>query len=231
MILQRAFITGNRIETNLPRQTMYVPGTGQMLLEDHQKSTVASVSANSSASPTSGRGATGFWWSKSFAFDQHARQAVIDGSVIIKHINDAKPTTAASAPEANKTDATTILADHVVADFEPVAGQPAMTAGQLQDAPLTLKQLTATGNVEIRAGAGALPRGATSNPAASGATIVCSTAIYDKTKEELTAMGTPDDPVRVYSNQGARQAAFGQVVIDARTNMVKSVSDFTGMSR
>jgi hypothetical protein len=93
-----------------------------------------------------------------------------------------------------------------------------------------LKQLTATGNVEIRAGSGALAVGSTA-PQGSGATIDCSTAIYDKVKEELTAIGTPSDPVRVYSNVGARQAAFGQVVIDARTNMVKSVSDFTGVSR
>jgi hypothetical protein len=124
-ILRRAFIEGDRIDHDVPAQRLTVPGPGRMLLEEHTKGVVEK-------SPVGSQGTSAFSWVKSFTFDQSTHQAVIEGSVQIRHVSDA--------PGAQPT---ALAADQVTADFLPQSATA--QAEQLQ-----LKQLTATGHVLVR---------------------------------------------------------------------------------
>jgi lipopolysaccharide export system protein LptA len=218
LIVQRAFIEGSTIYTEVKEQRLKVPGKGRMLLEDHAP-VAAGATTGPSHQPTTGgthqpttdqsvmggHGATAFSWANGFLFDQGTRHCDITGAVVIRHLSDA-----------NKADWTTVTADKVTADFEPVDGAATKPAEGLDQSQMKLKRLGATGSVVIQTG---------------GATVNASVVDYDPATELMTAIGSVDDPVTVTSQQGRRDGSFQQAVIDTRTNKIVRMLDFTGKSR
>lgn len=130
-ILRRSYINGQQIDSYLAEQRLVVPGPGRMLLENHGKEAPAAASADPSSA--GGHGVTGFWWDKQFNYDEAAHQAVIDGSVVIRH-----------RPDTPHAALTQVWADRAVADFD--ATKPSTDPS---DEGPKLKQVRATGHVHI----------------------------------------------------------------------------------
>jgi lipopolysaccharide export system protein LptA len=206
-IVRRAYLFGDRIDADLPKQKLTVPGPGRMLLEDHGKTTAAAPTTQ----PAQGRGVTAFQWDKQFIFDQLANRAVIDGAVKIVHQADGSKTQS------------TVRADEVTADFEP-AVQKAATEPATDEPPAAsdvepkLKHVVALGHVHIYT---------------DTATIDAREVDYDPAAEELVAIGTEDDPVEVLTKSPHRAPEsyhFSKVWVDTRTNQIKRMQDFSGES-
>jgi lipopolysaccharide export system protein LptA len=206
-IISRLFISGNEIDADNSQQRMTVPGPGRMLLEDHPVSAQPKKTAASSDQASDSRGTNGFWWSNQFVFDQLNHQAVIDGSVIIKHIPDAP-----ADSKSPKAESTTVQADHVVADFEKDSSKPSPSSSDMGD-QMKLKQLTATGHVQIKT---------------AEETINATTVVDDPVTGLLIASGSPNERVRVINDKDRVNAYFKEVWIDTRTNMIQKMIDFTG---
>lgn len=208
-IIRREFLTGDRIDTYLIDQRLQVPGKGAMLLEEHPKpgQKLAARAAATTSPSTGSNGSTGFYWTKSFIFDQRARNAVIEGSVEVVHL-----------PDSPKPDATTVWADRVTAEFEPpamtkAAASPTSPTPALDENAQKLKHLTATGNVQIQTG---------------GTTINASDVEFDPATELLTANGSPTRPV-TFSSRG--NGTFQQAIIDVKENKIIKLTDFSGVVR
>jgi hypothetical protein len=187
-VLRREFIEGDQIDADLPAQRMTIPGPGRMLLENHGNPT-----AHDNDSTLGSRGDTAFVWTKRFTFDQLAREAVIEGSVEIKH-QPAAGGKGSSAP-------TTLWADRVTADFVPSSSK-----GQQQtdeSSALVLKQVQATGHVWIETGA---------------KLVHAKLVTYDPQTDWLTADGTTDEPVIVTDDKNHSEQTFEGIRYNIRTN-------------
>jgi hypothetical protein len=209
-ILRRRAITGQEIDAYPALQRLIVPGPGRMLLEDYAKTAKKTQPAAPATAP-GGQGATAFQWAKQFTFDEVAGQATFDGPAVIVH-----------QPDGPHAGLTRVLADQVIADFDPKPAAEDQPAGAPRNPQL--KRVHATGRVRIT----------TYNDkslATADKTIEATTIDYDPLAEMLIATGTPDNPVTVRDAQGNITATFQQAWIDTRTNEVRKMTDVQGKMR
>jgi hypothetical protein len=187
-ILKRQFIEGDEIDSDVVNQHVVVPGAGRMLLEEHRKRN------ETEKSPVSGQGATAISWAKKFTYDLSAHHAVLDGSVNINHVPD------------NKASPTSMVADQVVVDFEPLAPGAA-------DSTPPLKQMTATGHILIQI------------LSQSGSKLIeANSVIYDPKTQTLTIKGTPTADVIITDTKTNGQESCEQAIVNVRTNDFQAIN-------
>ncbi|HTW95912.1 MAG TPA: LPS export ABC transporter periplasmic protein LptC [Tepidisphaeraceae bacterium] len=199
-LLRRAHIFGQRIDYYTQKKKMIVPVPGRMLVEDY-------------TGKPDDQGATAFQWQQNFTFDQLAQIATFDSPVTIVH----KGASADAHPVR-------LIADHVVAHFQPAAPVKTHTASAddstLASAPLKLKDVTARGNVQIF------------SQGSDGQTeIDCSEADYDAASNLLICRGQEGVPVTVTNSQNGGGGTFGEVWFNATTGQIVRMFDFTGHNR
>jgi len=153
-------------------------------------------------SPTSGQGTTAFAWAKQFTYDESANQAVIEGSVYIKH-----------QPDSPRASATSMAADKVIADFTaPPPSAPPSSGGEEQP---KLSHLHAAGHILVRS---------------QDKLIQAISVDYDPTTQVLTIDGSSLEPVIITDAKDSSEETCEQAWINLATNEFRALN-VTGHAR
>lgn len=157
-----------------PIKKMTVPVGGRMLVEDYRAATTQPAGGGSDIGGA--RGATAFQWSKNLTYDDGTHKAIMQGSVVIDHRDDAQ-----------KEDSLRLTGDTVTAELEAVAAtKPTVATTQPNEPRFQVRRITARGNLIVTM---------------RGGELQCDRIAYDPITHLLNAYGTEEVDV-IFSRTG-----------------------------
>jgi lipopolysaccharide assembly outer membrane protein LptD (OstA) len=194
--LRELNLRGERIDYDNTSQKVTVPGAGIMLTYDHQ---VAATQPSSFG----GQGTTRFDWQTRFIFDQSARTATIEGSVVIIHRDEGQ-----NARQVR------LDAPLVRAQFESQsATRPAQAE---QESSLQLRRMTATGGVTVNTG---------------DKTITAGDVEYDASHDQLICRAGEQGTVQLIDQLHPAGFNADEVWLNVKANTIEKIVNLSGRAR
>jgi lipopolysaccharide export system protein LptA len=196
----------------MKKVTVPVPGT--MLVEDYTKPEAEKADTSSPTGGASSRGATAFKWQKTMIYDDSTHRSIMDGDVIIDHLDDL------NKDNGMHMTADTVIADLMSAPLAPVSKTPATTKPTTKpDTGPHLRHVEAIGHVHVIMKNGEL---------------YASRIEYDPVTRIMIAHGTPDtDAVfsRTVATAGGTQPMRGQLLQWDAANDLPTIIEGAGEMR
>jgi hypothetical protein len=200
VLIHQYDLEGLRVDYDSQSKRMTVPGAGRIFATEPGSSTTRP--AADTASTFGGHGNTAIQWQKSFIYDSEEGTAVIDGSVLITHMD-----------EGPKAQPIRLDADIVQVAFDTTAGSTTEPAVTDEDSPPPkIKRLTADGLVIVTT---------------PDKTINCGTVVYNPVDQTLDCTGGLRGQVTVVDNRNIDLGKFSEAVLDLKTNRLIRMTDLS----